>query len=355
MYYYTIEDYDEIRTNMGSASVLSTELFDTLRYLENELKKHATTSEPSQHVQPHNNHEHSNNNNNNNNKKSRSGQATVVRRAPTSGGNAGANEKSRNSAGSSKHSVSAEDWESLRNFKPTKKTETVEGPDKIINDIRMTLNKITQKTYDNLKASILKSFEECIKQFPDDVTMQKLSKHFFDIVVRDRFLTDIYVDLYLALIECFPSFENQFAERVIIYRATIDHMQYVDPQKDYDGYCNYVKFNDQRKAMTLFIIQLFKKGKVSESDMIDLMVFLLNKTRMNRDKVGRTNEVEEITENFYLAYLHCNVLLETHPEWKSFIVPTIREFAEMQLGSFPSISSRALLKYQDIIEGLDEY
>ena len=334
MYYYTIEDYDAIRFNMGSDSILTNDILDTLRYLENELKKHAPATEPA-HVQPHNHHE------NNNNKKSRSAQ--VVRRAPPSGG-----EKSRNN-------VSSEDWESLRNFKPTKKTETVEGPDKIINDIRMTLNKITQKTYDNLKANILKSFEECVKQFPDELTMQKLSKHIFDIVVRDRFLTDIYVDLYLALVECFPSFETQFTERVEIYRATIDHMQYVDPQKDYDGYCNYVKFNDQRKAMTLFIIQLFKKGKVSESDMIDLMVFLLNKTRLNRDKVGRTNEVEEITENFYLAYLHCNVLLETNPEWKSFIVPTIREFAEMQLGSFPSISSRALLKYQDIIEGLDDY
>ena len=336
MYYYTIEDYDAIRFNMGSESILTNDILDTLRYLENELKKHAPATEPA-HVQPHNHHE------NNNNKKSRSAQATVVRRAPPSGG-----EKSRNN-------VSSEDWESLRNFKPTKKTETVEGPDKIINDIRMTLNKITQKTYDNLKANILKSFEECVKQFPDELTMQKLSKHIFDIVVRDRFLTDIYVDLYLALVECFPSFESQFTERVEIYRATIDHMQYVDPQKDYDGYCNYVKFNDQRKAMTLFIIQLFKKGKVSESDMIDLMVFLLNKTRLNRDKVGRTNEVEEITENFYLAYLHCNVLLETNPEWKSQIVPNIREFAEMQLGSFPSISSRALLKYQDIIEGMDEY
>ena len=114
-----------------------------------------------------------------------------------------------------------------------------------------------------------------------------------------------------------------------------------------------MKVNDQRKAMTLFIIQLFKKEKIPAEYMLELIIFLLNKTRENRDKPNKTNEVDEITENFYLIYLHCNVFLDTCDLWATQVVPIIREFAEIQLGSFPSISSRALLKYQDIVEGMD--
>jgi hypothetical protein len=249
--------------------------------------------------------------------------------------------------------VSASDWEALRNFKPTKKMEITDGADKIINDIRMTLNKITQKTYETLKTSIIHAIRECLELYPDETTMQKLSKHFFDIVVRDRFLTDIYVDLYLALIENFPAFEAQFDVRVSVYRDTMDQMKYADPEKDYDAYCSYVKVNDQRKAMTLFIVQLFKKEKISATYMIDLVLFLLNKTRDNLSVAGKSNEVEEITENFYLVYLHCNVFLDTCEEWTTQVVPIIREFSEIQLGSLPSISSRALLKYQDIVEGME--
>ena len=341
MYYYTIEDFSSI---LVEHSVIPPEVITLLGNLEAELKRQAA-QEPPPTQQPHYQQQqqqppqqqHTRNTAGGH----RSSSQSVVRR------------HGKGSTKSSTQNVSASDWEALRSFKPTKKTEAVEGSDKIVNDIRMTLNKITQKTYETLKTNVIQAIRECLELYPDEGTMQKLSKHFFDIVVRDRFLTDIYVDLYLALIENFPTFEGQFDARVDVYRETMDQMKYADPEKDYDAYCNYVKVNDQRKAMTLFIIQLFKKEKIPAEYMLELILFLLNKTRENRDKPNKTNEVDEITENFYLVYLHCNVFLDTCDSWATQVVPIIREFAEIQLGSFPSISSRALLKYQDIVEGMD--
>lgn len=335
MYYYTIEDFSTI---LVEHSVIPPEVNTLLGNLEAELKRQAAQEpqlpqqQQQQPIQLPRNVAPSH--------RSSSSQSVVRRHG-------------KGSTKSSTQNVSAGDWEALRSFKPTKKTEAAEGSDKIVNDIRMTLNKITQKTYETLKTNVIQAVRECLELYPDETTMQKLSKQFFDIVVRDRFLTDIYVDLYLALIENFPAFEGQFDARVDVYRETMDQMKYADPEKDYDAYCNYVKVNDQRKAMTLFIIQLFKKDKIPATYMLELVLFMLNKTRENRDMPNKTNEVDEITENFYLVYLHCNVFLDTCDEWVAQVVPIIREFAEIQLGSFPSISSRALLKYQDIVEGMD--
>jgi hypothetical protein len=333
---YTIEDFAGFSPAAIPASVLT-----ILSNLENELKRHAV-SEP--HV-PHHyvSHHHGNNTNNNNNHPhhtKRQAPAPIVRSKSSA--------PRKNAA-----SVSASDWDALRSFKPTKKPEAADGPDKNINDIRMMLNKITQKTYETLKTGVINGIGECLNTYSDDATMSKLSKHFFDIVARDRFLTDIYVDLYLALIAFFPAFDDHFKQRVEVYRATIDTMKYADPEKDYDAYCDYVKVNDQRKAMTLFIIQLFKRDHVPASSMLDLMKFLLDKTTENRGLAGRTNEVDEITENFYLTYLHCGCLLDQEDEWRGSIIPAIREFASMQMGAYPSVSSRALLKYQDMEESIE--
>lgn len=319
MFYYSLDDF----ASMGSLTILPEKVFSILNHLENELKSvtiPAAAADTQREVSS---------------AKNRRPPPLVVRKSTSR---------------TKTTSVSASDWEALRSFKPTKKQETAEGSDKIINDIRMMLNKVTQKTYETLKNNVINSIGECLEKHPN--TMGSLSKHFFDIVVRDRFLTDIYVDLYLALIAFFPEFETHFKNRVDIYRATIDTMKYADPEKDYDAYCDYVKVNDQRKAMTLFIIQLFKRQRVSADEIINLMKFLLDKTRENREISGRTNEVEEITENFYLTYLHCGILLENESEW-SYIIQTIVEFSEMQIGAYPSISSRALLKYQDMAESLD--
>ena len=336
MGYYSVNDYAGFAPSNLPDKVLS-----VLTYLENELKKHAADEPPStmsSHTMGHNN----NQRDTHAPSRRQAPQHTIVRK---SNGYRGSKQSSAN--------VSAADWEALRSFKPTKKPETVEGSDKTINDIRMMLNKITQKTYETLKISVINGIGECIQKFPDETTLSKLSKHFFDIVVRDRFLTDIYVDLYLALIAFFPVFEDYFKKRVDTYRATIDTMQYADPEKDYDAYCDYVKVNDQRKAMTLFIIQLFKRERLSSIEIIDLMKFLLDKTIENRSMNGRTNEVDEITENFYLTYLHCGVLLEREEEWSKSIVPAVRAYSAITIGSYPSLSSRALLKYQDMVESLD--
>jgi hypothetical protein len=329
---YTLEDFAGFSPAAIPASVLT-----ILSNLENELKRHAAS-------EPQVSHHHHGNNNNHQQQQQQQSHHHAKRQAP-----APIVRKPRKNT----TSVSASDWEALRNFKPTKKPEAAEGSDKIINDIRMTLNKITQKTYETLKTSVINGIGECLNAYSDDATMSKLSKHFFDIVARDRFLTDIYVDLYLALIAFFPAFDDHFKQRVEVYRATIDTMKYADPEQDYDAYCDYVKVNDQRKAMTLFIIQLFKRDHVPATSMLDLMKFLLDKTTENRGLAGRTNEVDEITENFYLTYLHCGCLLDQEDEWRGSIIPAIREFASMQMGAYPSVSSRALLKYQDMAESID--
>ena len=54
-----------------------------------------------------------------------------------------------------KVTITASDWEEMRNFKVTELKKNEEGIDKKIDDIRNLLNKITSKNFDNIKTNII--------------------------------------------------------------------------------------------------------------------------------------------------------------------------------------------------------
>ena len=354
MYYYTIEEIDRIRSSATKVDLSKyATVVSTLTYLENEIKKNIVLEPPvEQHYNSTGGSKRSmmihtvDNKRGQSHEEPKKERVQIIRRTVHNNNN--------NNNKSSSNKVTTEDWEALRNFKTTK-IEVKEGLDKIINEkIRMVLNKIIVKNYESLKDTVLASIAECIDQYPEPITMEKVSKSIFDIVCNNRFLSEVYVDLYSTLVTKYDAFRTLLLERVQQYRDTMDQMKYADPDKDYDAYCAYVKSNDYRKAITLFIINMFKKGCIFDAEyMIELIQFLLAKTRENYTVCGRQNEVEEITENFYLIYSNCNYLLCDYPVWSNKIIPIIREYAELKPDESQSITSRVLFKYQDIVEGLE--
>lgn len=285
-----------------------------------------------------------------------------------------------------KSKIGEDNWDNIKKNEVFKKTEMVKIEkseiEKIIQEIRISLNKMTDKNYvkqrDEIKnkmKSIMETEEidESEREVEDPLEetgkkvdkskkeeeWQKVGKILFDIASTNKFFSKIYAQLYLELIEEFALFQeivDTFIEGFILKLQTI---QYVDPDKDYDGYCKYTKQQDERKAMTGFLVHLGvgylslgEKGVEMVAKLQQIVAELTEKVVGLIDKESSTNEVEEITEILFLFFsVGGNTLINEWKKggnWEEGVSDKMLFLSKQKVKEHPSLSSRALFKFSDI-------
>ena len=244
-----------------------------------------------------------------------------------------------------------------------KKVDKVEGVEKTIQDIRICLNKMTDKNYTKQRDEI----REKMKLLSDvseetntgkEEEYKKVAKILFDIASTNKFFSKIYAQLYLELIEEFDIFQELLDVFLEGFIAKIQTIRYVDPEKDYDGYCLYTKQQDERKAMTGFSVYLAvgylaigRKSGIMVDKLEKIVLELVDKVVDLIDKEGNTNEVEEIAEILFLFFsLGEKKLME---EWKQRelwgkISENLLYLSKQKVKEHKSFSSRSLFKFLDI-------
>ena len=103
-------------------------------------------------------------------------------------------------------SANQEDWDTIRTFQTTK-IEQKEGVDAIINNIRLNLNKLTDKNYSEFKIKII----ELIPENNLEETKQ-IGNIIFEIGSANRFYSKMYAELYSELSEKFEEMKITFME-----------------------------------------------------------------------------------------------------------------------------------------------
>jgi hypothetical protein len=243
-----------------------------------------------------------------------------------------------------------EEQELSKQFKATK-FESKEGIEKKISEIRALINKISTKNYDTQKDEIIRLVKELLEMNNnkrDNATM--LSNVLFEIAGTNKFFSEIYAELYKEFVKEFGMFDELLNGYLLSFKNTIDSIHYVDPDINYDGYCQYNKINDQRKSMTVFLMYLLKNGVLQKEEIIDLLSFFLFKTMSYIDEKDRTKDVEEITENVFLIVSNGFSIFEESEKWQNEIYPKIIEVSKMKQKEHISLASRVVFKYMDIID-----
>jgi len=254
------------------------------------------------------------------------------------------------------------DWERDKDkntqstFKITK-METKEGVEKRINEIRAALNKISKKNYDVQKTAIIQNIDSFYENESNIETrvedIGKISQYIFDIASSNKFFSELYAELYRELIGKYDIFGTILTDFVNNFNENIQHIQYVNSDKDYDGYCNYVKMNDNRKATSTFIVNLMKNGILPNQTVMQIIRFFMSQIVNYIDEPDRINEVEEITENLFIFVSQSQAELSKLDEWTSEFVPKIGSIAKMKVSEHKSISNRVIFKYMDIVDSLN--
>jgi len=241
-------------------------------------------------------------------------------------------------------------WETQKAFKPTV-MEKKEGIDKTINDIRICLNKISNKNYETQRDIVIEYIENIIKnQNGSDVTdINNIANSIFEIASTNKFYSELYATLYKELIHKFNIFNENINQILQQYKDDIINIRFVDPNTDYDLFCDNNKQNDKRKALTTFIVNLMKKNVIDISEIANIVLYLEDFVLKNIDIENKNYEIEEITENLFLFISLAVNELKLFVEWEN-IINNIKRFSQLKTKEHLSISSRSIFKFMDILD-----
>lgn len=247
--------------------------------------------------------------------------------------------------------VEDQSWERIREFKATPIDTAQSGPEKLIQDVRSALNKMSSKNYEVQKNQIITLLQNNMSEINADV-----SKTIFDIASTNRFYAEIYAKLYKDLISQFPIFNELLNNFLVVFVNNVREIEHVDGDKDYEMFCAYNKRNDMRKAMTVFLVYLMKEEVLSKLRIINIILIFQELTKKYLDEPNRVNEVDEITEVLFLFFQEGkDRFQDTQTEWiwKFKVVPLVQQISKYKKNNKPSISSRTIFKYMDMIELLN--
>ena len=267
------------------------------------------------------------------------------RRVNSSGSHRGGGRQSYRDPNNSSY-VNRDNWEGPRDFKATT-IEKKEGIDKSISDMRGHLNRISIKNYESHRDSIVEELNSFMLINTDDADIQKLLKSMFTIMSSNVGLSSTYADLFVELVGINESFGNLVDEFVETYRTSVREIHYIDPETDYDGFCDYNKLNDTRKCYAAFIVNLMKLDMISSETVLAIIQEFQESVKQYIDEEGRENDVEEITENIVILYNGSKSLVKYSSVWKEVIQPNIQYFLGLKVKEHVSFTSRAKFKYMD--------
>ena len=292
---------------------------------------------------------------------------------------------SLSSASSSRHNhhhpsqqIPNNEWDTILSFQKTE-LKKKEGIELSIDNIRSALNKLTDKTYSTMLSNILKEISALFTASSDDsseehntvAVMDRVASSIFNTAISNAFYSEIYARLFHDLMsketelghEQYAVFRGIFEKNLASFMSLFDTIEYCDPKKNYDKFCDINKANEKRKAMSLFIVNLMKIGIVEKAQVLGLMRQIQELMYTNMRQEGKTNEVDELAENLFIMVKHSHMVsiagragagvVAIDPEiaesFKSR-VEQITEISKMKLKSKPSITNKTIFKHLDMLD-----
>lgn len=251
-----------------------------------------------------------------------------------------------------KSKLTPEDWEEMRNYKATELMKNEEGEEADMDFIRSNLNKLSKKTYDDLLPLIKDKITSMEKNNPS--VLSKIGKIVLSIGSVNTFVGDLFCTLYEDLINTYGSVMNDvLLEFWKEYIESFNMIEMVDPDKDYDLFCQNNKKNEDRRSKSKFFINLAKRGNHFDvnkiSEIIKNFVDLLKNTIEKENKLFM---VEEVTENLYiLMYENIDFLQDeiNDGEWDE-INESFSTMTYFNAKDYPSLSQKVLFRIMDIYD-----
>lgn len=264
------------------------------------------------------------------------------------GGGVGGSSGDRRGPRRQDQQITDEDWETIRAFQATELVR-VKGIESHINNVRASLNRLTNDNYEENRDTILKEISDLIRDNASDESLLKIGNSIFNTASSNQFYSALYARLFNDLLQHYSMFGTIFDASLSEFLGLFRSIEYCDPKKDYDKFCEMNKTNDRRKAMSLFIVNLMKQGIVAPDQVIDLVLDLQKMIRDYLKTPGKTNELDEISENLFIIIKNSHQHLILLEEWVN-VLNSVTYISLLKIKSYPSITNKTIFKHIDILE-----
>ena len=253
--------------------------------------------------------------------------------------------------------VSIDEWESIRTFQTTK-IEQKSGIDAEIDQIRLFLNKLTDKTFLDMREKIIAKLDIICAESTNAEDITKMGTMLYELCSTNKFYSKIFADLFAEMASKYDWLMLIFDEKYKNIMAQYNDIKYVDSEKDYDGFCEMNKINEKRRAITSFLLHLTINGFIQKSELVNILKNLLTMIINIVNQNDRKNEIDELTENVAIIFdkeLIDEVVDDADDEEDYYvgnqsIIDTVNSLAKSKAKDYPSLSNKSIFKYMDLIE-----
>lgn len=245
------------------------------------------------------------------------------------------------------------EWETIRTFHVTAIEHNI-GIDGQIDKIRSCLNKLTDKTYLDMKTQIFDILNQLVADNISSEEMTRIGTTVFEIASNNKFYSKLYADIYTELIHAFPVMREVFQTNYSTFMKLFETIDYVDSMKDYDKFCENNKKNEKRKALSMFLVNLTLNGIIDSLETLGILQKLLGMVLEYISMEDKKNHVDELGENVAILYNKqviemCGKNINTELLVGDKSIPeVIKSVASMKTKAYPGLSSKTIFKFMDM-------
>jgi hypothetical protein len=265
----------------------------------------------------------------------------------------GVRNRRRNERKKTRAVITAEDWETIRNFKTTKLEKSEEKVDKDIELLTMNLNKLTEMNYEEIRDSIKNILENIIKKEASEEDLNKIGHEIFQIGSVNKFWSKLYARLFNDIIKSYPTMNDICKKNFSEFMHVFDNIRCGNPDEDYDMFCTINKENEKRKALSAFFCELTKQGIIESSELMGILDSLISIFKRDIDVEGRKDVTQEIGENITIMLTKGGDKLEEEDEkWEEYIL-FVEWVSKLSAKDHVSISSQTIFNFMDLVDELE--
>ena len=258
-------------------------------------------------------------------------------------------QKRRRNDGGKNAEINESDWKAIRDFKATTITKS-EGVQKNIDDARGYLNKISAKNYDTMRDNIIELIQE--KEGEDNLTQEdtlKLLNYIFTTASSNTFCSELYAKLVVDLIAKSSVIKDLFNKNKRDFMNNFDNIEAVDPEKDYDKFCEINIVNERRRASSMFLINLMKLDVIIPQEIINIIPELQENLLTVIDEEDKSIVSEEIGENLYILITTGYQYISKLHEWET-VINCVQSISKMKSKDKPSLKHKCIFRHMDILD-----
>ena len=243
--------------------------------------------------------------------------------------------------------VNDEEWEAIRNFQKTELVKS-EGIQKEIDNIRSLINRITEKTY----PIIVEKLTEKLNSFDESITssenISKIGSTILDMATSNSFNSKTYAKLCSYLSEKYIFMKNIIDTNLKEFMNLFETFDTVDPAENYDKFCEINIVNDKRRAMSLFLCNLYANNIIKFEFIENILFSLYTRIQNNMNDESKKSEHDELSENILIIISNISIsLIKNNSIWEPFI-KYIAEISSINTKEVKGISSKCKFKHMDI-------